>query len=75
MIGDIKLFPGNFAPQGWALCNGAFLPIAQNQALFAIIGTTYGGNGETNFQLPNLAGVENVGNPAVTNYIIELQGN
>jgi microcystin-dependent protein len=75
MIGDIKLFPGDFAPQGWALCNGAILSIAQNQALFAVIGTKYGGNGFDNFQLPNLAGVENIGNPAVTNYIIELQGN
>lgn len=74
MIGDIKLFAGDFAPQGWALCNGALLSIAQNQALFAVIGTKYGGNGFTDFMLPNLEGVPNSGEPAVTNYIIELQG-
>ena len=46
----------NFAPKGWALCNGQLLPINQNQALFALLGTTYGGNGQTNFGLPNLRG-------------------
>jgi len=46
----------NFAPQGWAMCNGQFLPINQNQALFSLLGTTYGGNGQTNFQLPDLRG-------------------
>src|ERR1700693_764087 len=45
-----------FAPQGWALCNGQLLPINQNQALFSLLGTTYGGNGQTNFALPNLQG-------------------
>ena len=45
-----------FAPRGWALCNGQLLPINQNQALFALLGTTYGGNGQTNFALPNLQG-------------------
>ncbi|WP_072053031.1 phage tail protein [Hymenobacter terrenus] len=55
-IGIIKLFAGNFAPRGWAFCNGAQLSIAQNSALFAIIGTTYGGNGQTTFALPNLNG-------------------
>lgn len=53
-IGQILMFAGNFAPRGFALCNGQTLPIAQNQALFALIGTTYGGDGRTNFQLPNL---------------------
>ncbi len=53
-IGQISIFSFNFAPRGWALCNGQTLPIQQNQALFSILGTTYGGNGTTNFQLPNL---------------------
>src|SRR5215472_12078168 len=50
------LFAGNFAPRGWAFCNGQLLSISQNTALFAILGTTYGGNGTTNFGLPNLQG-------------------
>ena len=55
-IGIVKLFAGNFAPRGWAFCNGQILSIAQNSALFAILGTTYGGNGQTTFALPNLQG-------------------
>jgi microcystin-dependent protein len=55
-IGAIVLFCGNFAPRGWALCNGQLLSISQWSALFAILGTTYGGNGTTNFALPNLQG-------------------
>jgi len=55
-LGEIKLLACNFAPQGWALCNGQLLPINQNQALFALLGTTYGGNGSTNFALPDLRG-------------------
>lgn len=55
-IGEIRLLPFSFAPKNWALCNGQILPIQQNTALFSIIGTTYGGNGTTNFQLPNLQG-------------------
>lgn len=55
-IGEIRLLPFNFAPKNWALCNGQLLPIQQNTALFSIIGTTYGGNGVNNFQLPNLQG-------------------
>lgn len=53
-IGEINLVSFDFAPKGWALCNGQLLPINQNQALFSILGTTYGGNGQTNFALPNL---------------------
>src|SRR5207302_11411550 len=53
-IGEIRMFAFGFAPQGWALCNGQLLPIAQNQALFSLLGTTYGGNGTTTFALPNL---------------------
>jgi microcystin-dependent protein len=55
-LSEIKLMSFNFPPKGWALCNGQLLPINQNQALFALLGTTYGGNGQTNFALPNLRG-------------------
>ncbi len=55
-LSEIRLMSFNFAPRGWALCNGQLLPINQNQALFSLLGTTYGGNGTTNFALPNLQG-------------------
>src|SRR5512140_1649768 len=55
-LGEIKILSFNFAPKGWALCNGQLLPINQNQALFALLGTTYGGDGRVNFALPNLQG-------------------
>ncbi|HRL11111.1 MAG TPA: tail fiber protein [Aggregatilineales bacterium] len=55
-MGEIKLVSFNFPPKGWALCNGQLLPIMQNQALFSLFGTMYGGNGQTNFALPNLRG-------------------
>lgn len=55
-IAEIRMFAGNFAPKNWAFCNGQLLPIAQNTALFSLLGTTYGGNGQTNFALPNLQG-------------------
>jgi microcystin-dependent protein len=55
-LSEIKICAFNFAPRGWALCNGQILPINQNQALFALLGTTYGGNGQTTFALPNLQG-------------------
>lgn len=55
-MGEIKIISWNFAPQGWALCNGQFLPINQNQALFSLFGTMYGGNGQTTFALPDLRG-------------------
>ena len=55
-VAEIRIFPFNFPPKGWAFCNGQFLPINQNQALFALLGTTYGGNGQTTFALPNLQG-------------------
>lgn len=54
-IGEIRMFGGNFAPVGWAFCQGQLLPIAENDALFTLIGTTYGGDGESTFGLPNLA--------------------
>ena len=55
-LSEIRLFSFNFPPKGWAFCNGQFLPINQNQALFSLLGTTYGGNGQTTFALPNLRG-------------------
>ena len=55
-IGEITLFAGNFAPRSWAFCDGQLLPINQNQALFSILGTTYGGDGRTTFGLPDLRG-------------------
>jgi microcystin-dependent protein len=55
-MGEIKIISWNFAPKGWALCNGQLLPINQNQALFSLLGTTYGGNGQTTFGLPDQRG-------------------
>lgn len=55
-LSEIKVFSFNFAPKGWAMCNGQLLPINQNQALFALLGTQYGGDGRVNFALPNLRG-------------------
>jgi microcystin-dependent protein len=55
-VAEIRMFAGNFAPQSWAFCNGNLQPISQNEALFQLIGTTYGGDGQSTFGLPNLAG-------------------
>jgi microcystin-dependent protein len=55
-IGEIRMFAGNFAPVGWAFCDGSLQSISQNNALFALLGTTYGGDGQTTFALPNLLG-------------------
>jgi microcystin-dependent protein len=55
-MSEIRIMSFSFAPQGWAMCNGQLLPINQNQALFSLLGTTYGGNGQTNFGLPDLRG-------------------
>lgn len=55
-VGEIRLFAGNFPPQGWALCDGSLLSIAQNDVVFALIGTTYGGDGQNTFALPDLRG-------------------
>jgi microcystin-dependent protein len=55
-LGELKIVPYNFAPQGWAFCNGQLLPIAQNTALFSLLGTQYGGNGVTTFALPDMRG-------------------
>src|SRR3954452_15751066 len=55
-VGEIRIFGGNFAPTGWAFCNGQLLPISQNTALFSLLGTQYGGDGNNTFALPNLQG-------------------
>ncbi|WP_027890998.1 phage tail protein [Calidithermus chliarophilus] len=55
-VGEIRMFAGNFAPQGWAFCDGSILPINQYDVLFSLIGTTYGGDGQTDFALPDLRG-------------------
>jgi microcystin-dependent protein len=55
-VAEIRIFPFNFAPKGWAFCDGQILPISQNTALFSLLGTTYGGDGKSNFALPNLQG-------------------
>jgi microcystin-dependent protein len=55
-VAEIRIFPFNFAPKGWAFCNGQILPISQNTALFSLLGTTYGGDGRSNFALPNIQG-------------------
>jgi len=55
-VGEIRMFGGNFAPAGWAFCDGSLLPISENETLFNLIGTTYGGDGQTTFQLPDLRG-------------------
>ncbi len=55
-VGEVRLFAGNFAPSGWSFCDGQTLSIAENTALFSLVGTTYGGNGQTTFMLPDLRG-------------------
>lgn len=83
-LGEIKIIAESFAPRGWAFCNGQLLSIAQNTALFSLLGTTYGGNGQTNFALPNLQGRAAMGfNPSlyplgmpvgtVTNTLLQTQ--
>jgi microcystin-dependent protein len=76
-IGEIKLFGFNFAPRGYATCSGQLLSIAQNTALFSLLGTTYGGDGQTTFALPNLNGRVAVGmgqSPGTSNYTIGQVG-
>jgi microcystin-dependent protein len=76
-IGDIRMFGGNFAPVGYAFCNGQLLQISQYDALFALIGTTYGGDGQTTFALPNLQGrlpVHAGQGPGLSSYVQGQQG-
>src|SRR5215213_10995704 len=55
-VAEIRIFPFNFAPKGWAFCDGQLMPLSQNTALFSLLGTTYGGDGKSTFALPNLQG-------------------
>lgn len=55
-VAEIRIFPFNFAPRGWAFCDGQLMPLSQNTALFSLLGTTYGGNGKSNFAIPNMGG-------------------
>jgi len=71
-VGEIRLVGFSFAPQGWALCDGHDMPIAQNQALFALLGTTYGGDGKSTFKLPKLPHTHSA-SPSGT-YVIALNG-
>lgn len=76
-LGEIKLFAGNFAPRGWAFCNGQLLPISQNTALFSLLGTFYGGDGETSFALPDLRGRVPVSpgqGPGLSSYQVGARG-
>ena len=76
-LAEIKIFAGNFAPRGWAFCEGQLLPISQYQALFSILGTTYGGDGRTSFGLPDLRGRAPIGpgqGPALSSYRQGQQG-
>ena len=73
----IMLFAGNFNPRGWLLCNGQILSIAQNTALFSLLGTTYGGNGQTTFALPDLRGrvpINSGQGPGLSNYVLGQAG-
>jgi microcystin-dependent protein len=75
-LSEIRIVSFNFAPEGWALCNGQILPINQNQALFALVGTTYGGNGTTTFALPNLQGCAplHMGSSSGSSYVLGQTG-
>lgn len=76
-IGEILLVPFNFPPKGWAFCSGQLLPINQNQALFSLLGTQFGGNGTTNFALPDLRGRSPIGagqGPGLTPYVVGETG-
>lgn len=76
-IGEIVMFGGNFAPRGWAFCDGQLLSIAQNTALFSILGTTYGGDGRTTFALPDLRGRAPIGprqGPGLSDYRLGQRG-
>src|SRR3979490_2969928 len=72
-VGEIRMFAGNFAPAGWMVCEGQLLPISENETLFTLIGTTYGGDGQSTFALPDLRGrvpVHQGQGPGLGNFII-----
>jgi len=75
-LGEIRIFPFNFAPRGWLMCNGQILPISQYTAVFSLLGTTYGGNGTSNFALPNFQGYFPIGQgqgPGLTQRVLGEQ--
>ena len=77
LLGQIMIFAGNFAPRGWAFCDGQLLPISQYNALFSILGTTYGGDGRTTFALPDLRGRAPIGprqGPGLSDYRLGQRG-
>jgi microcystin-dependent protein len=76
-VAEIRIFAGNFAPTGWAFCNGQLMPISQNTALFSLLGTNYGGDGKSTFGLPNLQGAAPVHQgqgPGLTQYLVGESG-
>ena len=76
-VGEIRIFAGNFAPTGWAMCNGQLLPISQNTALFSLLGTFYGGDGKSTFALPNLEGsapIHQGQGPGLSDYFLGQTG-
>jgi microcystin-dependent protein len=79
-VAEIRIFPFNFSPRGWAFCDGQLLPISQNTALFSLIGTFYGGDGKSNFALPNMQGNvpvhtgANQPGPGLSNYVLGETG-
>lgn len=76
-VAEIRIFPFNFAPKGWAFCNGQLLPISQNTALFSLLGTNYGGDGRSTFGLPNLQGavpMHSDQGPGLSSYVIGQTG-
>src|SRR3982074_68663 len=75
-VGEIRMFGGNFAPAGWAFCNGQLLPISENDTLFTLIGTTYGGDGQETFGVPDVQGRMplHMGNLGGTSYTIGQKG-
>jgi microcystin-dependent protein len=76
-VAEIRIFPFNFAPKGWAFCNGQLMPISQNTALFSLLGTFYGGDGKSTFALPNLQGsvaISQGQSPGTSDYVLGQQG-
>jgi len=76
-VAEIRIFPFNFAPKGWAFCDGQLLPISQNTALFSLLGTTYGGDGKSTFALPNLQGMTPIQagqGPGLSQYFLGQEG-
>jgi microcystin-dependent protein len=73
-LGEIRLFPYNFLPSGWAACDGSVLPISQNTALFSLLGTSFGGDGQTNFAIPDLRQQVPLSAGGQGGYFIALQG-